>query len=96
MICVTETWIDESVIDNESKLPGFNVIRKDRNRNDGGICIYVKNNLAYTQRNDLDYNDFEAVWCDVLLPKTNPILIGCCYRSPKQYDFFGNFGRIYI
>lgn len=38
VFCVRGTWINEYVTDSEIKIPGFNVIRKDRGRNGGGIC----------------------------------------------------------
>lgn len=34
----------------------------------------VKNNLAYTQRTDLDFNNLEVIWCDLLLPSHKLLL----------------------
>lgn len=45
--CFTETWMDSSISDSMINIPGFNVIRNDRNRHGGGICIYVRKGLAY-------------------------------------------------
>ena len=33
----------------------------------------------------------EAVWTEILLPKTKPIMIGICYRSSKQNSFSAHF-----
>ena len=31
------------------KLPGFELIRKDRNINGGGICMFIKNNISFSE-----------------------------------------------
>lgn len=36
IIAVTETWLDDSVNDNEISVPGYAIVRKDHNRNGGG------------------------------------------------------------
>ena len=87
VICVTETWLDESVTNSEIEIKGYQVIRKDRNRSGGGVCMYINTNLAFNQRNDLETDELEALWCEILLPKTKPIVVGCCYRPPKQNKF---------
>lgn len=87
IICVTETWLDDSVAEPEIEIKGYQVIRKDRNRKGGGVCLYIKTSLAFNQRNDLEIEELEAIWCEILLPKTKPIVVGCCYRPPKQSNF---------
>lgn len=44
---------------------------------------YVKTGLAYKQKADEALDN----WCDILLPKTRPIVIGCYYRPSKQINF---------
>ena len=87
IIGITETWLDDTITDNEVKIPGFNILRNDRNRNGGGTCIYIRSDIAFNPRSDLQSNDLEAVWTEILLPKTKPIMIGICYRPPKQNQF---------
>ena len=36
---------------------GYEIVRKDRNRNDGGVAIYVKYSINYKIRNDLRLED---------------------------------------
>ena len=87
VIAVSETWFDSSVTNAEASISGYNLIRKDRSSAGGGVCIYIRNDLAYNPRQDLDLCDLEAVWLDLLLVKTKPILVGCLYRPPTQSDF---------
>ena len=87
VIGVTETWLDYSVANAEVEIPGYHFLRKDRNREGGGVGLYIRSDLTFNHRTDLD-SDIETVWCDLLLPKTKPIVIGVCYRAPRQTEFF--------
>ena len=68
VLAINETKIDSSVNDNETYLPGFEVIRKDRSvngRSGGGVCIYLRGNINYKIRDDLcdDQLECECVDC---------------------------------
>ena len=45
--CVTETWLDASCTDDEVKNDGYLIIRRDRNSNGGGVCMYIRTDLAF-------------------------------------------------
>ena len=42
IIAVTETWLDNTICDNEVCIPGYSIQRKDRNPEGGGVCILIK------------------------------------------------------
>lgn len=84
----SETWLDDSVTDTELEIANYNLIRRDRNRKGGGVCVYVRSELSFNVINDLDNDLIEAVWIDILFPKCKPILIGSLYRPPDQSDFY--------
>ena len=86
-ICITETWIDSTVTDNEIFIEGYNVLRCDRDRNGDGVCVYIRCDIAFNPRNDLRREGDEAVWCNLLLPKSKPILLGAIYRSQTQTGY---------
>ena len=88
VIGVTETWLDGSVEDSEVEIPGYIIQRNDRRGTGGGVCIYVRSDLAFNPHPDLSMTDTETVWVEILLPKTRPILTGVCYRPPKQMGFY--------
>ena len=75
VIAISETWLDETVTDSEIELEDFNVIRNDRNRNGGGVCLYIKNNIAFNVRSDLCNVQIESIWAEILLPKSKPIVV---------------------
>ena len=39
-IAFNETRLDPNITDNMISLEGYDVIRKDKSRNGGGVCIY--------------------------------------------------------
>jgi hypothetical protein len=67
---LTETWLDDTISDNEISIQNYNIIRKDRNRHGGGVCIYIRSDLAFNPRTDLSCDNLEAVFCELLLPKS--------------------------
>ena len=46
--------------------------------------MYIQSDLLYNPREDLQNENLEDLWLELLLPKTKPILIGTCYRAPKN------------
>ena len=87
VIGITESWLDDSVEDSEVEVCGYSILRHDRNRHGGGVCLYIRSDISFSPSIDLQTNNVETVWSEVLLPKTRPILTGICYRPPKQSDF---------
>ena len=91
VISITESWLDESITNAEIHIDNYNIVRSDRSRNGGGVCMYIRKDLAFSPRTDLQSDNTETIWIDILLPKTKPILIGTVYRPPKDNDFFEYF-----
>ena len=58
--------------------------------------MYVRSDIAFNTREDLDVEGQEGVWTDILLPKSKPILIGCIYRPPDQSDFVEHLEHVLL
>ena len=39
IVCIVETWLDDTVSDNELLLPDYQIYRYDRNRHGGGVAF---------------------------------------------------------
>ena len=85
ILTLSETHvIDGSILDNDAlyKVEGYNYVKKNRKTGQGGgVAIYVRQNLAYKIREDLDDN-LESVWIDVLVRNSKSLLVGCFYKPP--------------
>ncbi len=59
------------VCNNEIKVDNYNVIRKDRNKQGGGVCIFTRSDINFYV---LDINvEQEFLFLDLLLSATNNI-----------------------
>ena len=62
------------------------------NREGGGVCMYIRSDLAYNPRDDINLEGVKSIWCDLLLPKSKPILLGTIYCPyPEQNQFMTKF-----
>ena len=43
VISINETRLDQGILNSEICIPGYEIVRLDRNRNGGGVCFYIKN-----------------------------------------------------
>ena len=84
IICITETWLNETINDNSLYLKGYlPIIRKDRQDGYGGVAMYVKNNLATRRRDDIASFNTESLWVEIQNGNFK-LLLGCMYRPPNS------------
>ena len=64
ILAINENKLDSSITSNEIHISGFDIARRDRtfnSRHGGGVCIFIKNNLNYRLRNDLQSENLELL-----------------------------------
>ena len=74
ILCFSETWLDSHITDSEVEIENFVIIRKDRNRQGGGVCIFVRSDIDFKLRQELDNVNLEAVCTS----KKQTNIVGCC------------------
>ena len=98
ILAINETKLDATIKDGEVHLPGYGVVRKDResnSRNGGGVCIYVRSNINFQLRADLSPNNLECLTVEISKPRSKPFLVSTWYRPPQSSpDLFSTFERI--
>ena len=62
---VSETKLDESFPNNQFSISGYRMFRQDRNCFGGGLCIYVKENIASNQLNSHSDKETEAIYLKI-------------------------------
>ena len=80
IIMVTETWLSAVILDYELYIPGYCLLRRDRNRNGGGVLMYVSSNL--TSRSLQHREDLELLLMECVVGR-NKCTFGCFYRPPN-------------
>ncbi len=56
----------------------------DRNRHGGGVAIYIRDIIPYSERNSLIPDNIEAICLEIKKPYTKPILISTWYRPANS------------
>ena len=52
ILALNETRLDDMLSDDLMSVHNYDLIRTDRNRQGGGVCLYIRSNLNYLNRND--------------------------------------------
>lgn len=89
IILVTETWLNNKIPDNMVYIPGYTLYRKDRGSDGGGVCIYIRNNIAghtvtsYVSAKFNTVGPVESLWLEVSISKIK-FLVACIYRQKQS------------
>ena len=49
--------------------------------------MFIKDTIAFNIRNDINNENCEILFINVLLPKSKPFIVGMCYRPPDDSNF---------
>ena len=77
--------LDNTLKDELFSVDGYDLLRKDRNRQGGGVAIYIKSTINYHIRQDLDLENIEGICVEIRRPCSKPFVMLACYRPPN-YD----------
>ena len=82
---VTELFLTEDIPSNFVKIPGYTFVRKNRKSGiGGGTGIYIKDNIPFVRRIDLEHEFCEAVWIEICYPHTKSFIVGIIYKPPDS------------
>ena len=84
IFCVNETRLDKSISD-IIKIHGYVCIRKDRNRNGGGVSVYIGETINFRSRSELIAESLEAVCIEIVKPNSKPFAVIACYRNNTNW-----------
>ena len=76
ILAINETRLSNEISSDSVRIPGYEFIRKDRNRN----------TLNITERKDVDTGTIEAICIEVKKPKAKAFAILASYRPPGSQD----------
>ena len=79
ILCLCETFLNDSFSDSEFQLQGYQLFRKDRKTNGGGIAMYIKDSLTCLQRHELESDNVESVWLEIQQSKQKSFILGYVY-----------------
>uniref|UniRef100_A0A183AMX6 WD_REPEATS_REGION domain-containing protein n=1 Tax=Echinostoma caproni TaxID=27848 RepID=A0A183AMX6_9TREM len=85
LFAVTETWLTTDILDSELRLPGMELLRRDRPTRGGVVLLYYHNRLQFEQI-ECPFAASDALWCKVKLTQHEIGLIRVVYRPPSSAD----------
>ena len=95
LIAFNEMRLDSSINDNMVRINNYDLICKDRSRNGGGVCIFLRNSINYKIRHDLIPPELECVCIEIIKPHSRPFLESTVYRPPNAPpEFFDNLEKL--
>ena len=83
---ISESKLDESILEPEIEIHDYKILRCGRNRHGGGVACYIRNGLNYNIISVFP-SESESVFFEILLPNSKPITAGTIYRPPNQFNF---------
>ena len=86
LIAFNETRLDSSFTDNLIHLDDYDIIRKYRSRNGGGVCIYLRSSMNYKIRSDLIPYELEAVCVEITKPHSYHLLLQLFTDHPMHHQ----------
>ena len=82
VVCITETWLDSTIMDSELYIPDFDIVRLDRNRHGGGVIIYFRSTFICNLLFMGDVN-FECIVVSLRVDFCN-FYVCLLYRPPSE------------
>ena len=75
ILAINESKIDPTIRDSEIYINNYSIVRFDRNRFGGGVALYIKNTIPYTERKDLVPDNLEMICVEINRQHSRPFLI---------------------
>jgi exonuclease III len=95
ILALNETRLDDNISNQDMFIHNYDLIRADRSRTGGGVCLYVRNSNNYLDRNDLVGNNLEALCIEIHKPSSAPFIVGTIYRPRSaSVDSFANIEQL--
>ncbi|KAK2547771.1 hypothetical protein P5673_032179 [Acropora cervicornis] len=93
ILALNETRLDQYY--NDIYVQGYEIVRHDRNRSGGGVCIYVRKSINFDKRSDLVPENLEAVCIEVTKPNSRPFIVSSIYKPPSApVEIFNSIERM--
>ena len=84
ILAVNETRLDDTISSGEVTVSGYALERSDRNRDGGGVALYIRNTINYECLFDLEYESLESIGIKVIKLKAKSFIVSTWYRPPRS------------
>ena len=84
ILSLSETWLDENTPTAACSIDHYAFERKDRKSHGGGVGCYLKEDIKYTRRYDLESDSLECMWLELKQRGRSAYFLGVFYRKPDN------------
>ncbi|CAB3978613.1 RNA-directed DNA polymerase from transposon BS [Paramuricea clavata] len=92
MLHINETRLSGNIDDGFVNINGYDIFRADRNREGGGVALYVKTAINAYSRTDLIPDGLEAICLEIRKNRSKPFFVITWYRPPNSLvEIFDKF-----
>ena len=85
---ITETWLNSTYAHSSTEIDGYNHEPKyrsgGRGGRGGGVDVYIRDEIPYSRRTDLENEHLEDLWIEIKFPRSKGILLETIYRPPDN------------
>ena len=79
IIAGSETWLNPNIYNSEIFNNNYNIFRKDRPDNYGGVLLAIKSNIIAEEITTQSNSNIESVFCKIVTPNSTPLIVGSIY-----------------
>ena len=84
MFKTRHTFLDNKVDDALLQIDDYVFERKDRyGKSGGGILVYISKSVQYKRRHDLESDQLEMIFLEILVPNSKSLFLCSAYRPPS-------------
>ena len=84
ILAINDTRLDSSIQNGEVSIPGYTLERKDRNRNGGGVALYIRDSINYKRLIDLPDDNMRLISIQESKAKANQFIVSTWYRPQRS------------
>ena len=88
IFALSESWLNENVLDCEIQIPSFYVHRLDRSHKlGGGVCVYVKEQFkvqSLVNKYGIFPSGLHQIWLKIQIRNLRSFLVWTVYRPPNS------------
>ena len=94
VIKISESKLDETILQSEMEISNYEFLRCDRNRNGGGVACYIRSDIGYLQKQFFP-KEIESIFVEILFPETKPLIVGVI-DLPSKVNYLKVYRQILI
>ena len=87
IMALSETHLEDTNV-GSCKINGYKFLYKNRtNGKGGGVAYYIKENITFERRLDLENSHTESIWIQINQKNSKCFLVGCFYKPPETSKY---------